>query len=190
MKPTSWIPALFAFAALILVASGCGKSPTSPDPTANQATIPPTVGIRTPLEGVVTSISVTRFPSKKSDGSDWDLSAISSSRRPDLYVVLQVPGHMPDYTSGTTANAESGKTYSFNTAASALDGSLPQVLRYDASHRIYVMDEDVGGDDDRVGWITVNLPAAYRQDNSRTLDYTYTDTEGRLSVRIRGTWSY
>jgi hypothetical protein len=52
------------------------------------------------------------------------------------------------------------------------------------------MDEDFGGDDDRVGWITVNLPRAYKGDNAREFDHTFTDSGDRLSVRIYGTWGY
>lgn len=175
-----------ALAALALAGAGCGKSPTAPE----QATQPPPVQIQTPIEALVSSIAVTKFPATKSDGSAWDLSAIVASRLPDLYVVLQVPGQIPDYTSSTVVNADPSKPHTFNESRSLYDGSLPIVLPYDDSYRIYVMDEDVGGDPDRVGWITVNVPRAYRQDNARDLDYTYTDSGNRLSVRIRGLWKY
>jgi hypothetical protein len=186
MTRTPFHAALIAGAALALVAAGCGNSPTAPEAQAG----PPPVGIKTPIGAVIQAISVTRFPSQKSDGSDWDLSLIVASRRPDLYVLLTVPNLVAEYVSNVVLDAEQGKTYKFTQPGSSYDGALPQTLPYDGSRRIYVMDEDVGGDDDRVGWITVNLPAAYQDDNARYLDYTYRDSGNRINVRVQGVWLY
>jgi hypothetical protein len=174
---------ILALVAVSCLAAGCGKSPTAPEP----ASPPPAPVIQTPVEATITKIVVTKFPAQKSDGSDWDLSAIASSRRPDVYVSLQVPNQFPDFVSTTVNDAVSTHDYTFTTP---VIGGLPDHIPYGSSRRVYVMDADFGGDDDTVGWITVNLPAAYRDDNARTLDYTFTDTPGRLSVRVVGTWSY
>ena len=175
---------LFASAVFALSAAGCGKSPTAPDPLATE---PPPAQVKTPVGVIVSSISVTKFPSKTTDGKDWDISLFTADKRPDLYVSLAVPNSIPDYTSNTVTNAEFGKVYTFTKAASVYDGSLPD---YDTSHRIYLMDADVGGDPDRLGWITVNVPAAYNGDNASAFDHTYTDSGNRVSIRVRGTWKY
>jgi hypothetical protein len=172
-------------AAAMIVVAGCTSSPTAPDTPE-----PPPVEIRTPISAVIQSISVTKFPAKTSDGSDWDISLITASKRPDLYVILTADGQAADYVSDVVSNAETGKVYTFTKPGSAYDGTLPALLPYDHSRRVYVMDADVGGDPDRLGWITVNLPHAYRGDNARDLDYTFTDSGNRLSVRVRGYWNF
>lgn len=55
------------------------------------------------------------------------------------------------------------------------------------SRRVYVMDGDFGRGDDRVGWITVNLPKAYR-DSARQFSYSFTGSGKRLTVYVEGTW--
>jgi len=158
---------------------GCEKSPTAPAVTAPPA--------RTPVQATITRIDVTKFPANAPNGSSWDVSLIASARRPDLYVILTPSTGGSDYVSTTVSDAESTKNYSFTRAAS---GGLPATIPYGTSRRVYVMDEDFGGDDDRVGWITVNLPAAYQNDEARTFDHTFTDSGNRLSVRVYGTWGY
>lgn len=170
-------------AAAALVTTGCNGS----NPTAPQA---PPPEIKTPVGAVVTSISVTKFPAKKTDGSYWDFSLITADRRPDLYVILTAANQAADYVSNTVSNAVTGTVYTFTKAKDSSVGHLPAYLPYDTSRRVYVMDDDFGGDDDRLGWITVNLPHAYGGDNARSLDYTFTDSGNRLSVRVRGTWNY
>ena len=179
--------ALFSLAAFAVLAMGCGKSPTAPQAAAPD---PAPIVIAKPVAAVIQAISVTKFPSKKSDGGDWDASLFVASRRPDLYVILEIPSIVTEYVSNVETDAEFGKTHTFTKPYDALDGSLPARIVYDNRHRIYVMDKDVGGDDDQVGWITVNLPSAYHNDNSEILDYTFTDSGGRLSVRIQGEWRY
>lgn len=176
-----------ALAALVMLVAGCGKSPTAPQADAPD---PPPVEVAKPVAAVIQAISVTKFPGKKSDGSDWDVSLLAASRRPDPYVILQIPSIVTEYVSNVETNAVSGRTYTFTKPYSAFDGSLPARIVYDNRHRIYVMDKDVGGDDDQMGWITVNLPNAYHNDNSVVLDYTFTDSSRRLSVRIVGEWRY
>jgi hypothetical protein len=170
--------------ATLALATSCRNSPTAPATT----TPPPT--IQTPIAAEIQSISITKFPAKAADGSDWDVSLITSARRPDLYVLLTVDGKPADYISNIANDATTGTTYRFTQPYDATSGSLPAKLAYDASHRIYVMDSDFGGGDDRVGWITVNLPHAYGGDNARTLDYTFADSGDRLRVRVQGTWLY
>jgi len=165
----------------MFVAPGCGKSPTAPDVQA------PAPTPMTPITATITHIDVTKFPATTPDGSNWDFSLIASARRPDLYVILTPLSGASDFVSTTASDAESTKDYAFTRAAS---GGLPATIPYGTSRRIYVMDEDFGGDDDRIGWITVNLPAAYQKDNARNFDHTFTDSGNRLSVRVRGTWSY
>lgn len=172
---------LLAFAAAAGV-SGCSKSPTAPEVTTEPA---PT--INTPITATITKIVVTKFPSKKANGDNWDSSVIASARRPDLYVILTRENEPSDYVSTTVSDATSGTSYTFT---SAVSGHLPATIPYGTSRRVYVMDDDFGGDDDRVGWITVHLPHAYGQDNARNLDYTFTDSGNRLSVRVVGTWAY
>jgi len=176
------IRSIALLAAVAAGLGGCGKSATAPDIPAG--TEP---AILTPINATITKIEVVKFPAKKANGDDWDLSIIASYRRPDLFVVLTRENERGDYTSNTVTNAVPGTRYTFT---SAVSGRLPATIPYGTSRRIYVMDEDVGGDHDRVGWITVNLPGAYGQDNARNLDYTFTDSGNRLSVRVVGTWAY
>jgi hypothetical protein len=181
------LAAIVAAAAGTLFLFGCNQSS---NPMGPEDAGPPPVEVKIPTGVIVSSISVTKWPSKTTSGDDWDVSLFAASRRPDLYVVLTVDGHIPDYTSNVVTDAEFGKVYTFTKAYSVYDGSLPATLPYDTSHRVYVMDQDVGGDPDRLGWITVNVPKAYRNDNASDMDYTYTDSGNRLSVRVRGTWKY
>ena len=180
------VPKLLAVLALAagLAASGCKESPTAPESSAPPTTPPPTV--KTPVSMTIQSITILKFPAKKTDGSDWDLSLIAADRRPDLYVVLNADNVAADYTSGVISNAAQGNTYVFDSVTSGLRASLP----FDSSRRLYVMDDDIGSADDRLGWVTVNLPAAYNDDGATAMGYTYTDSGGRLSVWIRGTWNY
>lgn len=176
----------FALALPTLAASlglvGCGKNPTAPEPQA-----PAPDPIMTPTTASIDKIVITKFPAKTTSGDDWDISILVASRRPDLYVILTPVNGVADYVSNTVSNATTGTHYTFTQAES---GALPAYIPYGTSRRVYVMDEDFGGDDDRLGWITVNLPLAYQGDNARNLDYTFTDSGNRLSVRVIGTWSY
>jgi hypothetical protein len=186
MNRTQRLAALAAAAGTLFL-FGCGKSD---NPMAPEAPSPPPVEIKTPTGAFVTSIAVTKFPSKTTSGADWDISLLAASRRPDLYVVLTAEGRFADYTSNVVTNAEFGKVYTFTKPYSEYDGSLPALLPYDTSRRVYLMDQDVGGDPDRLGWITVNLPKAYGNDNASAMDYTFTDSGNRISIRVRGTWKY
>jgi hypothetical protein len=173
------IPALVAAIAM----TGC-NSPT--EPAAQTPDPPPAEAV--PIRATINKIIVTKFPEKKSDGSDWDLSLLVASRRPDLYVVLEPSaGGAADFVSTTVADAPFGGAQTFTQAVS---GGLPADIAYGSSRRIYVMDEDFGGDDDQVGWITVNLPLAYGGGGARALDYTFADSGNRLNVRVVGTWYY
>jgi len=187
MRRTSKLAAVAAVAAGTLFLFGCNESS---NPMAPENAGPPPVEIKTPTGVIVTSVAVTKWPAKTTSGSDWDISLITASKRPDLYVILKVDGHFADYTSNVVTNAEYGKVYTFTKPYSAYDGSLPAKIPYDTSRRVYVMDQDVGGDPDRLGWITVNVPKAYKNDNANAMDYTYTDSGNRLSIRVRGTWTY
>jgi len=176
---------IIPFALLALVAAGlggCGKHTTAPEVPAVTEPV-----ILTPINATIKKIEVVKFPAKAPDGSDWDVSIVASYRRPDLFVALTRENQPGDYTSNTVTNAVPGTRYTFTAAVS---GRLPATIPYGTSRRVYVMDEDFGGDHDRVGWITVNLPKAYGQDNARNLDYTFTDSGNRLSVRVVGTWAY
>ena len=185
MKRTPKFLALLAATAATIAVAGCHDGPAAPT-----APTDPPIEIKTPVSATITSITVTKFPAKKGDGSDWDFSLISGGYRPDLYVILTAADQAADYVSNVVDDADATKDYTFTKPYSAYDGSLPARLPYDASRRVYVMDKDVGGDDDRVGWITVNLPHAYQDDNARDLNYTFTDSGNRLSVKVSGTWSY
>lgn len=176
--------ALLAVLATIAV-SGCGESPTAPESPDS-----PAEPVKTPVSAVITSIGITEMPAKKADGSDWDLALLAADRRPDLYVVLREGDQPADFTSGTISNVLTDGTYVFQHPKDSSSGKLPATLPYGSTHRVYVMDDDFGSGDDRLGWITVNLPAAYRGDNATILNYIYTDSGGRLSVWIRGTWNY
>jgi hypothetical protein len=187
MKRIPKLGAVVAAAASALFLFGCNESS---NPVAPENPEPPPVEVKTPTGVIVTSISLTKWPSKTTSGDDWDVSLFAASRRPDLYVILKVDGHFADYTSNVVTDAEYGKVYTFTKPYSAYDGQLPATIPYDTSRRVYVMDQDVGGDPDRLGWITVNVPKAYDNDNANQMDYTYTDSGNRLSVRVRGTWTY
>lgn len=180
------MPAVALAIAVALGSSSCGKSnPMAPVDPASGAGPGPT--IVTPISAVITRIQVTKFPSRKQDGSDWDSSISPAARRPDLYVDIPSPSGGDEYVSNTVSDATTGTVYTFT---SSVAGELPDVIAYGTSHRVYVMDEDFGGGDDTVGWITLNLPAAYGQDNARYLDHTFTDSARRISVRVYGIWNY
>lgn len=187
MKRIPRLGAVVAAAVGTLFLFGCdkGSNPVGPEDPG-----PPPVEIKTPKAVIVTSIAVTKFPAKTTSGEDWDYSLFTASRRPDLYVVLTVDGHFADYTSNVVTDAEFNKVYTFTKPYSVYDGSLPAQIPYDTSRRVYLMDQDVGGDPDRLGWITVNVPKAYGNDNASAMNYTYTDSGNRLSIRVRGTWIY
>jgi len=187
MKRIPKLEAVVAAAVGTLVLFGCDKSS---NPVAPENAGPPPVEIKTPTGVIVTSVALTKFPAKTTSGDDWDFSLLTASKRPDLFVILKVDGHFADYTSNVVTDAEFNKVYTFTKPYSAFDGSLPAKIPYDTSRRVYVMDQDVGGDPDRLGWITVNVPRAYGNDNASAMDYTYTDSGNRLSIRVRGTWTY
>jgi len=174
---------LMAAVAVALAASGCSKS----SPTAPQVPTPsPT--IFTPISAVITRIQVTKWPAKATSGASWDNSVIVSARMPDIYVDIPNPaGGGNEYVSNTVTDVPAGTVLSFEQAVA---GGFPVTIPYGADYRIYVMDSDVGGDDDRLGWITINLPGAYRHKNERTLDHTFTDSGKRISVRVLGEWRY
>ena len=178
-----------ALAAVVgtFILAGCGKSS---NPVAPEVTGPAPVTINTPTGVIVSSIAVTKWPAKTTSNQTWDISLFAAAQRPDLYVVLTVDGRVPDYSSNVVTDAEYGKVYTFTQPYSVHDGRLPATLPYDTSRRVYLMDQDVGGDPDRLGWITLNLPNAYGNDNASSMDYTFTDSGRRLSVRVRGTWTY
>lgn len=179
---TSLLP-MSALAVAIAVSS-CGKSsPTAPA----VAGPPPTPTIQTPVSATITKIQVTKWPAKTTGGDDWDSSILASARRPDIYVTLSKTTGGDEYVSNTDADVVAGTTLTFTQAVS---GSLPDLVHYGTDHRVYVMDEDFGGDDDTMGWITLNLPSAYANDNARFLDHTFTDSANRISVRVVGIWSY
>ena len=75
----------------------------------------------------------------------------------------------------------------FNTAKS---GGLPAAIPYGTSYRVYVMDEDIDGADDQVGWITVNLPGIYGNDNAPRFDHTFQDSNDRIRIHVVGDWTY
>jgi len=181
------LAAVAAMAAGTLFLFGCNESS---NPMAPENTGPPPVEIKTPKGVIVTSIAATKWPSKTTSGEYWDISLFTASKRPDLYVILTADGHFADYTSNVVTDAEYNKVYTFTKPYSAYDGKLPATIPYDTSRRVYLMDQDVGGDPDRLGWITVNVPNAYKNDNANAMDYTYTDSGNRLSIRVRGTWTY
>jgi hypothetical protein len=161
---------------------GCDKSPTAP------TAAPPTPAPRTPIQATISRIDVEKFPAAKTDGSNWDASLIVSARRPDLYVMLTPITGASDFISPTRTDAQNNQVHAFSRWPSG--DNLAAVIPYGNSRRVYVMDEDFGGDDDRVGWITVNLAAAYKGDEAGTFSHLFTDSGDRLSVRVYGTWGY
>ncbi len=186
MNPTRMLTlALLPILAAPLLA-GCGTSPTAPQITAVQDTASSV--IHTPTKLILQQIVLRKFPATTTSGDDWDSSLIVNARKPDLYVELRQEGYTPIYSSDVRENATAGNTYRFTEGYGT--PNLPLDVPYGSAYRVYVWDRDVGGDNDRLGWITLNLPAAYPRNNSFEVDHTYRDSAGRIEVEIIGQWSY
>ena len=176
-------PAFLTIAAAALLA-GCGKSPTAPEAAA----LPPAPVIHTPSRFLLQEIVLRKFPAKTQSGEDWDYSLIASARRPDIYVYVHRTGQLPLYESDERTDATSGNVYHFTRGYGTQD--LPTYVPYTNAYRIYVMDSDVGGDHDTIGWITLNLPAIYPNDNSYEVDHVFKDSGNRIEVEVKGQWDY
>lgn len=182
--PRNPLASSLTLAAALLLA-GCGKSPVAPQ---IEDSTPPTPEIRTPTKLILQQIVVRKFPAKKTSGSDWDASVIVNYRKPDLYVVVGQDGGLPVYSSDVRENATSGNVYRFTYGYGT--SNLPISLPYGSQYRMYLMDVDFGGDNDRLGWVTLNMLAAYPNDNSSAVSHVFKDSSDRIEIEIVGTWDY
>ena len=182
--PRNLLASSLALAAAFVLAS-CGKSPVAP---RTEETPPPTPEIRTPTKLILQQIVVRKFPAKKTSGSDWDASLVVNSRKPDLYIVVGQDGGLPVYSSDVRDNATPGNIYRFTYGYGT--SNLPISLPYGSQNRVYLMDRDVGGDNDRLGWITLNMASAYPDDNSSAVSHRFSDSGNRIEIEIVGTWDY
>lgn len=185
MRRSRFVLVTLPLLAAATMLSSC-KSPTSP--LAQDGAPPDTIPGTTPAQLVLQQVVLRKFPAKTTSGGDWDPSPFPESRKPDIYLVIQREGYLPVYSSDIRENATAGNIYRFTTGYGTPD--LPLYVAYGSDLRVYVMDRDVGGDPDRIGWITLDLPAARRSDGSATVDHVYRDSADRIEIEIVGVWSY
>jgi hypothetical protein len=173
---------------LTLLMIGCSSEdnptgPEDPDPGGGET-------IKTPKTMIVQSLSITSFPSEKTNGDTWDFDIITAAnRRPDLYVTLGESGEAVDYRSKTLDNCFSGAVYVVNDKANSSSKSLPLELSYSVQHTITVYDDDGFSADDEVGKINFIPSQLYGKNNATNFVNTFTGTNG-VKVKVSGLWTY
>jgi len=137
----------------------------------------------------VRKIVVTGFDKNRPDGSTWDWDPLSAeARKPDIRVSLQRDGALPAYVSDTRKNASYTGSYTFTQPASVHDGSLPHEIIRSRTYRIYLVDDDFGGDE-TMARATIRLSSLYGKDNASGIDKTISGSNG-FRVRVIGDWVY
>jgi hypothetical protein len=173
---------LIVMTVLATVLIGCDEDPTAPETPAEPD--PPAI----PTHARLRTINVTKYPEKKTDGSHWDLSLVSSSRRPDIFVGLRhADSSTVLWSTDHYSNVSTTAVLEWNVPPGAAGGG---VVSYGTSMRIYVWDHDADGAHDTMGWITLLMPRAYDDDEAETFDHSFTNNSGRITVRVRGEWRY
>ncbi|WP_456430102.1 hypothetical protein [Rhodocaloribacter sp.] len=152
--------------------------------TGTSATFEYRITVRTPKSFIVRKIVVTSFPSKRSNGSNWDLVSI----KPDIYVSFQRPRATPLFISNKYNNADAGKTYTFDRAASYNDPGVPFEADYNTTYELHLVDDDFGGNETMVT-ATFKFSSHYRLDNAADDEITVTGNRGFTAV-IHGDWTY
>jgi len=189
LKNLKKLAALAVLAAIAIVGAGCSgdDSPMGVDAANNET--PPPVVIKTPKTVIIDEIKVTRFSAKRANGDDWDWDPFSAGpRRPDIRVSLQRSGYTPAYNSDTRDNAYYNRSYKFTEPASVYDGHLPHSFSYGTAYKVYLVDDDFGGDE-TMHSATVKGSALYGKDNATSFTKTIYGTRD-FRIVVTGRFKY
>ena len=176
---------MFVIPAVFLMVVGCSSnSPTGPGDNEG------TPSFETPKSMIVQKVTVTSFPSKKSNGDTWDWDPFSSTeRKPDIYINLGIKNKSADFRSVTKDNANSGSAYNLTSKAKSSSKSMPYEASYKDSYTFALYDDDGILADDKIGTKDVYIADLYGKDNATNFVKTITCSNG-VKVKIEGIWTY
>lgn len=174
---------LVASAIVFIFVVGCSSnSPTAPADKEPE--------INTPKTLIIQKIVVTGFPSKKTNGDNWDWDPFSAGpRRPDIFVTLGEKNASGEFRSITKDNASSGSNYNLSKQAGSSKKSLPYQLNYKDSYTFVLRDDDGLLGSESMGSKTIYPSDLYRNDNATNFSTTITGSHG-VKISITGVWTY
>jgi hypothetical protein len=181
-KMTNLFKLSFVMIFVILLLTACSKedNPMAPSEPGNGED---PIEIQTPTHLKITQISLTRFPTNKSNGDKWDYSVFPNSptRRPDIYVELgKSSGGNHVYRSDIREDVIFETAYDelvFTKPASSDDGSLLHNVAINQTYTIKVWDDDGITADDSMGRVNINTAGYYNNDNATFVFKTLTSGE-------------
>jgi len=191
MRKTLKIVFAMIFAAILFTACSEEDNPVISD--SGNGGDPDPIVINTPVAIQLESISVTNFPTTKTNGDKWDYHVFPNSptRRPDIYAKLTPVGSNDFvFRSKVVEDAIIETAYdSYNLSEPAPNGgTLPWIIPIQESYVIDLMDDDGISADDWMGNVTVNPGLYYNNDNA--VGFTKRLTSGDLRITIKGRWIY
>lgn len=178
-------------AAILFTACSSEDNPVIPEPGNGD---PDPIVIKTPNSMKIESISVTNFPTTKSNGDKWDYHVFTNSptRRPDIYVELRPFGSNDHvFRSDVVEDAileTAYDSYTFYEPASSNGGTFPYSVPLNDTYTIELMDDDGLTADDWMGTISVKPSIHYNDDNA--VGFTERLTSGDVRITIKGRWVY
>ena len=176
---------LVGLAALLLVGVvGCSddSNPTGPGGT----TPPEEEEILTPRQVVIESIKISRFDKTKGE-TNWDATLNIDSRRPDIYVTMQLGTSSPIFRSRTVDNAHGHYLYNMSTSSAGV--GLPKTVYANSQLTFSLYDEDDVSGDDFMGAISFRILGKYKDDNAETFSWVLSGS-GDTVFRVTGRWVY
>lgn len=175
---------------MLLVFVGCSTNGGGMGPGDDTETPDPQPEIQTPVSLIVQKITVTAFPSDKTNGDDWDWDPIfKEQRRPDIYVNLGEKNKDADYRSVTKKNAKSSNDYNLSSEHSKSNKSLPYTMKYKDAYSFSLYDDDQLLKNDYMGGKTIYTSDLYCNDNATSFTTTISCSHG-VKIKIQGVWTY
>jgi len=181
-KTTFKALALIASAIAFIFVIGCSSdSSTGPDEGPK---------FETPKTMIITKIVATSFPSKKSNGDNWDWDPFfSGPRKPDIYAKLGEKNASGEFASITRDDASSGTKYDLSKKRSSSKKSLPYELNYKDAYSIVLVDDDGIFGSETMGSKTIYPSDYYGNDNATNFTKTISCSNG-VKMQVSGVWTY
>lgn len=173
-------------AVLLMGTVGCSSDDDS-NPVAPGGNTPPEEEeILTPRQAVIQSIKVSRFDKTKGE-TNWDATLNIDSRRPDVYVTLQLGTAAPIFRSRTVDNAHGH--YQYDMSRSSAGVGLPKTVLANSQVTFSLFDEDDITADDFIGAVGFRVLGTYKDDNAETFSWVLSGS-GDTVFRVTGRWVY
>ncbi|MDH3267428.1 MAG: hypothetical protein OEM46_01100 [Ignavibacteria bacterium] len=180
------------FAVILFAACSTEDNPIAPGDPGNGGDPDPI--INTPVAMKIESISVTNFPTTKSNGDKWDYHVFPNSptRRPDIYVELRPFGSSDHvFRSDVVEDAiieTAYDSFNFYEPGPSNGGTFPYSVSMSSTYVIDLLDDDGISADDLMGSVEVVPSIHYKNDNA--VGFTKSLTSGDLRITIKGRWVY